>query len=347
MGIKHLSGAGINAGLRPLFYVYVTSFFTISLFEIFNKSIYFIPIHILIIPNFTSQLRRIPMNVLVIGGTGTVGSQVVKLLSAKGANVKVTSQSTEKINQLPDGVSGVLANLEDKNTLQPAFEGMENVFLLNAVSMTETAQGLAAVEAAKSAGIKRIIYLSVHNLYDGLHIPHFKTKVPIENAIKESGIAYTILAPNNYYQNDYWFKQAIMEYGVYPQPVGDVGLNRVDVRDIAEAAVNAFFEPGHDGKTYPLVGPDVHTGNDIAAIFSKHLDKEIHYGGNDLEAWGEQSKQFLPEWMIHDFKIMYQHFQDHGFIASDEDYIQQKRILKKDPRSFDAFVGELAGDWKS
>ena len=58
------------------------------------------------------------------------------------------------------------------------------------------------------------------------HLPHFGAKLPIEAAIKASGIAYTIVRPNNFYQNDYWYKDAMLQYGVYPQPLGGVGLSR-------------------------------------------------------------------------------------------------------------------------
>ena len=261
------------------------------------------------------------MSILVIGGTGTVGSKVVQGLLGRGQSVNVLVRSEEKAASLPAGAEGVLGDLENQSTLPSAFEGVEGVFLLNAVTQNETEQGLAAVGAAKEAGVQRLVYMSVHNLHDALHIPHFGTKAPVEKAIRDSGIPFTILEPNNFNQNDYWFQEPIMQYGIYPQPIGDVGQNRVDVRDIADAAVNALLESGHDGKAYPVVGPDALTGEDVAAAFSKHLGKEIRYGGNDLDAWAEQAKQMLPEWMVHDFKIMYQYFQEKGLLASEDDCV--------------------------
>jgi hypothetical protein len=90
--------------------------------------------------------------------------------------------------------------------------------LLNAVSPTETHEGLMAVNSARMAGVKRIVYLSVADLEKAPHLPHFGSKMAIEHVIKTSGIAYTILRPNNFFQNDCWFKEALMVYGVYPQP---------------------------------------------------------------------------------------------------------------------------------
>jgi uncharacterized protein YbjT (DUF2867 family) len=286
------------------------------------------------------------MKVLVIGGTGTVGSQAVAQLINKGADVRVMTSKEENLQKLPAGVEGVVGNLNDEESLNKVFNGVDRVFIITPVSQTETEKGLAAVNAARKAEVKRIVYLSVHRLEDIQEAPHFSSKIPIENAIKSTGIEYTILRPNSFFQNDYWFQQPMLEYGVYPNPIGNTGVSRVDVLDIAEAATNALLEDGFTGKTYSLVGPDVNTAGDTAATFSKYLGKEIKYSGNDLEAWGVSAKQMLPEWMIDDFKIMFKHFQDKGLIATDEDHKQTKEILHREPHSFDSFAKNVAEQWK-
>ena len=145
------------------------------------------------------------------------------------------------------------------------------MFLLNTVGLNETDEGLAAVSAAKAAKVKKIVYMSVSMPKGSEKIPHFRSKLPVEKAIKESKIAYTILRPNNFFQNDLGLKSAIMQYSVYPQPMGTKGLNRVDVRDIADCAVNALMRSGHEGQTYEVNGPDTLTGEGIARIYTKHL----------------------------------------------------------------------------
>ena len=97
-----------------------------------------------------------------------------------------------------------------------------------------------AVNGCRLSGVKKIVFLSVHRVDEAPHLPHFGAKLPIETAIEASGIPFTILRPNNFYQNDYWYKDAMLGHGVYPQPFGDVGLSRVDVRDIAEVAALAL-----------------------------------------------------------------------------------------------------------
>ena len=123
------------------------------------------------------------------------------------------------------------------------------------------------------------------------HIPHFKSKVPVEEAIRSSGLDNTILRPNNFYQNDLWFREAITRYGVYPQPVGSRGMSRVDVRDIAEVAVAALTLEGHAGREYGIHGPDALTGEGTAEAWGRHLGREVRYGGDDLDAWEAQAQQ--------------------------------------------------------
>jgi uncharacterized protein YbjT (DUF2867 family) len=286
------------------------------------------------------------MKILVVGGTGTVGSEVVRQLKARGESVFVLTRSPEHASKLPSGVTGVIGDLLDPSTLG-VFSGMEAVFLLNPVSTTETFEGLAGVIGAGNAGVKRIVYLSVHDADKAPHLPHFGGKLGIEAAVKASGMQHTIVRPNNFYQNDIWMKEAIMNYGVYPQPLGSVGLSRVDVRDIGEASVLALTTDGHSGKTYNLVGPDVVTGESTAAEWSRALGKPVKYAGDDLEAWEAQQRAWLPPSMLFDFKHMYAHFQKRGLKATAADVALQTNLLGHAPRSFAAYAKEMAAAWKS
>lgn len=287
------------------------------------------------------------MRILVTGGTGTVGSQVVKSLVAKGESVRVLTRSAEKARGLPEGAEGALGSLSEAGSLRAAMDGVDVVFLLTPLAPDETEQGQAGVEAARAAGVRRIVFMSVHKIENGPQIPHFASKIPIEKAVRESGLEFSLIQPNSFFQNDVWLERPIVEYGVYAAPIGGVGLNRVDVRDIADGAVKALTEPGLTGEAYPLVGSDVLTGEDCAATYSRYLGREVRYGGDDLDAWAQQASQMMPEWMVHDLKIMFEHFQQQGLVASDEDLAQQAKLLGRAPRSFEAFVGEVTAAWKA
>jgi len=286
------------------------------------------------------------MSILVLGGTGTVGSGVVRELLERGeTGIRVLTRSADKASELPQGVEAAVADLTDPTTFDGVFEGTERMFLLNPVAMTELHEGLSALAEARRVGVRKIVYLSVQNPESGVHIPHFASKVSMERAIRESGIPYVILQPNNFYQNDFWFRDAMLQYGVYPQPIGEPGISRVDVRDIALAAANALVSSDFDGRAIPLVGPDVLTGEACARTWSGALGRELAYGGNDLAAWEMQNRQYLPAWMVYDFRMMYATFHEGSFQGTAADLAATREILGQEPRSFDAFTRECAGMW--
>jgi uncharacterized protein YbjT (DUF2867 family) len=286
------------------------------------------------------------MKVLVTGGTGTVGSQVVRELVSRRVEVSVLTRDPAKTKQLPQGVKAVQGNLLEPGTVCRVFADVDGVFLLNPVSQTEVSEGLMAVMGMRQARLKRLVYLSVHQADRAAWLPHFGSKVGVEAGIRRSGISFTILRPNNFFQNDYWYKDALLQYGVYPQPLGDAGISRVDVRDIAEAAAVALTTPGHEGESYDLVGPEAHTGESTARAWSDALGKRIQYAGNDLDAWEKQSLQYLPDWMVFDFRMMYEHFQQQGLKATPEALDRQAKLIGHPARPFAAFTVETAAAWQ-
>jgi len=282
------------------------------------------------------------MTILVIGATGNVGRPTVAGLLAKGEKVRALSRSEENIAKLPEGVEGVIGDLETGEGLAAACEGVDGVFLITSNGETESERGVRAVEAAKAAGVKRIVFLSVGNPDKEPGIPHYKAKLPIEAAIKDSGMDYTILRCNFFMQTDLSVVGVAKDHGVYAMPIGTIGNNRVDARDIADAAINALTEDGHAGKEYPLHGPDNISGPDAAAIYAKHFGRDVVYGGDDVDAWGKPVEAFLPPWLLNSLKTMFLAQQQFGGTASAEEVAQSEAAVGHPLRSFDDFVKELA-----
>jgi uncharacterized protein YbjT (DUF2867 family) len=287
------------------------------------------------------------MKHLVLGGTGTVGSLVVKGLLEKGEKVRVLTRSLERAGALPKGAEAVIGDLNDPSTYEKSFADYDHLFLLTANGPTDLMEGLAAVNEAKRTKARRVVHLSIHDVEKCAEAPHFASKIAIERALKESGLACTILRPNNFYQNDLWFKDPLLQYGVYVQPIGDIGLSRVDTRDIAEAAVRALTENGHAGKTYALVGAQALTGADCAAAFAKAFGKPVTYAGNDLAAWTKSMASYMPAWAVYDYAIMYASFQAKGLKATPAQLTETRTILGREPRAYGDFVREAAAAWKA
>jgi uncharacterized protein YbjT (DUF2867 family) len=287
------------------------------------------------------------MKVLVLGGTGNVGSHVVRELIARKADVHVLTRNPDKASGLPSGARAVGGDVREPSTVRSVFRGMDGAFVLNPVSPTEAHEGLMAVDGARLSGVKRVVYLSVHEVDAAPYLPHFGSKIAVETAVKASPFEWTIVRPNNFYQNDAFFKDALLQYGLYPQPIGDVGLSRVDVRDIAEAAAIALTTGGHAGETYNIVGPEVVTGKSTAEVWSRVLGRTITYGGNDLDVWEKQSLQYMPAVLAFDFRLMYQFFQEKGLRATPADVERQTKLLGHPPRRFEDYARETAAAWKA
>jgi uncharacterized protein YbjT (DUF2867 family) len=250
------------------------------------------------------------------------------------------SRTADRLKSLPKGVEGVVGDLAKPETLAPAFDGVDALYLATPVAPDETMQGLNAIEAAKAAKLKHVVVMSVQDADEATQIPHFVSKLPIEGAAKSSGMAWTILRPCHFFQNDWWIRDAILQAGVYPAPLSDVGLNRVDVRDIAEAGAIAITS-GQGGRTITLVGPDTLTGAAVAATYSKLLGRPVHYVGGDLEAWAKMAGTMMPGWLVLDLKIMYEHLLKVGLVATPQEVAELTKFLGRAPRGFEAFAQEL------
>ncbi len=286
------------------------------------------------------------MKILAIGGTGTVGSQVIKQLVERGATVRALVRNQESAEKLPKQVEPAIGDLLDPVAVHKALEGVDKLYLLNAVVPDELTQGLIAYDLAKKLKLKQVVYHSVFRAEHFLDVPHFASKVTIENAIKTFDVPFTIIRPNYFYQNDASVKDVIMGAGVYPMPLGTPGISAVDVRDIAEATAIALTTDGHLGKTYNLNGPDVLSGAKVASIWSGLLGKKIQYPSEDLDGFEAQMRQHAPAWSAFDIRMMFQGYLERGFVAEDEDLVTLTALLGHPPRRYEDFAKETALVWQ-
>ncbi len=286
------------------------------------------------------------MTILVTGATGNIGAQVIQHLVNHGADVRALVRDPSKAN-FPAGVAVVKGEFLDVDSLRSAFDGVSTLFLLNAVVPDEFTQALIALNVARSAGIERIVYLSVILADVYVNVPHFAGKFAVERMIEQMGMNATILRPAYFIQNDVTIKDVITGYGVYPMPVGDNGLAMIDVRDIAEIAALELLRREQAPQALPtnrinLVGPDTLTGTDIAAIWSDVLGRPINYGGGDTAAFEQNLKQFMPAWMAYDMRMMGERFLTDGMLPDEGDVEGLTTLLGRPLRSYRDFALETA-----
>ena len=285
------------------------------------------------------------MKILVTGSTGRVGSEVVKELRKRNATVRALVRKDSATSSTPEGVELAEGDLLDPVSVEKALDGVDKLYLLNAVAPDELTQGLIAYDLAKKAKLKHVVYHSVFKVEDFKDVPHFASKLAIENAIREFNIPYTIIRPNYFFQNDVALKAPLTQAGIYPMPLGPRGISAVDVRDIAEATAIALTSDGHQGKIYNLVGPEVLSGPAIASIWSKLLGKEIRYGGDDMDQFEGQMRKTAPAWSAFDIRMMLQGYLERGFSAGHGDIEALTKLLGHAPRRYQDFARETVTEW--
>ncbi len=286
------------------------------------------------------------MKILVTGSTGKVGSEVVKQLRERGADVRALVRKQEASVHLPVGVEIAVGDLLDPVSVQKALEGVDKLYLLNGVVADELTQGLIAYDLAKKMNIKHVVYHSVFQADKFKDVPHFASKVVIESALKQFDVPYTIIRPNYFFQNDAAFKAPLTEAGIYPVPLGTPGISAVDVRDIAEAAAIALTTGGHAGKTYNLVGPEPVSGPGATALWGSLLGRPVRYGGEDMDKYEEQLRGMLPAWSAFDFRMMFQGYLERGFLAEPGDIEALTTLLGHAPRRYEDFARETVTEWQ-
>ncbi|MEO6982167.1 MAG: NmrA family NAD(P)-binding protein [Edaphobacter sp.] len=287
------------------------------------------------------------MKILVTGGTGNVGRAVVQELLKRGAEVRVLTRKQPAAGKLPASVEVAIGDMLDPVSIEQAMNGADKLFLLNAIVADELTQALIAYGIAKRIGLKHVTYLSVFKADRFRDVPHFASKVAVENALREFGVPFTILRPGYFFQNDVALKDALHGPGVYPMPLGTAGICAVDIRDIAEAAAASLTEDGHDGKTYDLVGPSMITGPGNAAIWSRLLGREIKYTGHNFDQWEQQMRARVAGWTAFDLRTMFQGFFDRGFTSTETEVARITTLLGHAPRSYENFATETATLWKA
>jgi uncharacterized protein YbjT (DUF2867 family) len=284
------------------------------------------------------------MKILVIGGTGKVGAEVVKELQKRKADLRLLVRKDG--TPMPPGVEVAAGDLLDPVSIEKAMHGVEKLYLLNAVSPDELTQGLIAYDLAKKLKLKHIVYHSVFRVEYFKDVPHFASKLAIESALREFEVPFTIIRPNYFIQNDATLKDALVNAGVYPMPLGDVGISVVDIRDIAEATAIVLTSDEHNGETYNLNGPEAISGSKASSIWSTVLGKTIRYAGHDMDAFEEQMRNSAPSWSAFDIRMMFQGYLERGFVAETGDVERLTKLLGHTPRRYEDFAAETAALWK-
>lgn len=215
--------------------------------------------------------------ILILGATGSIGGEVCRILDHGGTSFRAMARKQEQVERFhKDDVDAVLGDLDRPETLAAAMTGIDTLFLLTAPTPAQVAQEKAAINAAKRAGVRRIVKISASDCNVRSRIPWAKSHAVIDHHLRASGIDWTILMPTAFMQNFLWFTKPVAK-GYLPLGAGKGSLSWVDTRDIARVAAAVLTQDGHSRATYFLTGPETFDMTDAAAKLSKVAGRKVRY----------------------------------------------------------------------
>jgi uncharacterized protein YbjT (DUF2867 family) len=213
--------------------------------------------------------------ILVTGATGTVGREVAAQLLAAGQEVRALTRDPSKV-KLDGGIQVVKGDFDAPDTLARAVDGVERVFSLTFGPQTGVREGNLA-QAAKASGVRHIVKLSALGGDDQTRNDIRKWHDEGEQAIRDTGIAWTVLRPTAFMSNALHWRASIRAQGKVFSNYGDGKLPSVHPRDIAAVAVHALTSNGHQGKAYPLTGPEALSMSEQVKILEDAICRPLEF----------------------------------------------------------------------
>lgn len=285
--------------------------------------------------------------IVVIGGTGKVGSALLPELSRRGMPARVVTRTAEKDAAVATvGLEPVRGDARDLATLRHVLHGADALFLLTPPSEDEGAVKRGVVDAARRAGIRHIVLLSGAGASAQSPISQAREHAHAEEALKASTVKYTILQPYFFMQN--FFDQAgtirgnfgngIRSQGAIYGNVRDGRIAMVDTRDVAAVAAACLCEQGHEGRTYVVTGGSPITNAEAAAAIARVAGRPVQY----VDVPSEQliagmTAAGVPRWLASDLALLGEEIAG-GAFASTTDVVE--RVAGRRPITFEQFAEE-------
>lgn len=223
--------------------------------------------------------------IVVTGPTGNTGRQVVEGLRQRNIPFRALVRSEERARQLGEqGIATVRADFTRPETLVPALSGATAAFLVCTPDARLLDCELNFIRAAQQAGVAHIVKCGAHSAAPDSPSPNLRMHAAVEDALRKSGLRYTIIRPHGFMQTFFWMSAPLIYGpGILSFPAGDGPIPLIDVRDVGPALLKALLEPELAGRAYDLTGPQALTPQQMAAALSDAMGRPIQYVESRLE----------------------------------------------------------------
>ena len=283
--------------------------------------------------------------ILITGATGQISRGIIEHLKGTGARVRALVRNRAKAEGLAhDNVACVEGDLGLPRTLAPAFESVDTLWLLTAVTPRSPEHHSNALQAARDAGVKRIVRLSSNDAKPGARALNSRLMAISDAELKTSGIPYTILRPHFFMQNLLIAAQTVAAEGAMYMSLGEARMPMIDTRDISEAAARVLTTSGHEKKEYTLSGPRAVSIDDVASTLGTELQKAVRYVPIPLEAADQAMQQIgFDEWirtLLGDYFKAY----STSWVGDATDEFQ--KLVGHPARSIEQFAHDFAGAFR-
>lgn len=285
--------------------------------------------------------------ILVTGATGNFGKLTIDFLLEKGiAPTNITAlvrDESKGVDLTAKGINLKIGDYDNYDSLLNAFKGIDKLLLVSGTDLTNrSAQQLNAVKAAKEAGVKHILYTSFERKNETETSPIAflaQSHIDTDNAIKASGMQYTIFRNNLYLDVlPMFLGEKVLESGIY-FPAGEGKAAYVSRNDLAEAAAIVLSSEVNENKEYAMNNIENYSMDDVAKTLSTITNKEVPYLNPISEEYAETLKSAgVPVEYIGMFVGFAAAIQQEEFNTESSDL---ERLLGRKPVSLSEFLKQV------
>lgn len=282
------------------------------------------------------------MRVLAVGATGRYAGLALPELKNRGIVVRALVRDARRasVARARGADEIAIGDLSDPVSLREALRQVDGVFHVGpAFDPGEIDMGIAMVDAAVAAEVRKFVFSSVIHP-SLLALSNHAAKIPVEEALCESGLNFTILQPAIFMQTLNLSWDEIVGAGRFALPYSvHTRACYVDYREVVEAAALAFTTDRLDYGTFELCAPGMLNRVQVASLMSEALGFPVQALQVSFDEWAASVS--LPEGPRREgMRRLYDHYDRHGFPGGNS--LVLSAVLRREPRALRDYLHELA-----